>query len=307
MRFICMAFVTIFYSKLLFAQDRETKIDERLIKCVVHITIPASNPNLSSAGTGFLVSINDLKTNNGKVFLVTNKHMIGHWNLVDPFIPFDSITVDFYSKSQSYPIVQKTIRLKSRTGRLNNKTFLHPNSLIDIALIELTDMFRENSNSDISWHIADTIFLTRSNKMQENKISYGEQVFAIGYPADVRIASSNLPIAKSSYIASSTAGNFKVNIPIVSRKGDTLLTSPEGNFYLVDGLIIGGNSGGPVLCTNQLTTNLAEDKKSFIRKWRPSTIIGVVSMGLGNTGISVIYSSENILDLINEVAAKDLR
>src|SRR5690606_1293473 len=61
------------------------RIDEDMLKMVVNIEMPNG-----STGTGFIV-------NQGTdIFLVTNKHMIGDYSLVDPFLLADSIKVFFY-------------------------------------------------------------------------------------------------------------------------------------------------------------------------------------------------------------------
>jgi hypothetical protein len=304
MRLSCLSIIICFCTTV-FCQDMETTIDERLINCVVHLTIPAPDPKYTGFGTGFLVGVRNPDASIKKVYLVTNKHMVGSWSLVDPFIPYDSVIIDLYTDEKSKLTIQKIIKLKTITGRINNNVILHPNHRVDVALIDLTEMNKENSKSGIFWQISDTNFLMRSDEMQEWKISYGEQVFAIGYPANVKITGSNLPIAKSGYIASSTAGNFRVEFPVVSRKKDTIIASPEGNFYLVDGLIIGGNSGGPVLSPNRTSLNFTENKQNIVRTRRATAIIGIVSMVLDGTGIAVIYSSNNILELIDASLGKN--
>jgi S1-C subfamily serine protease len=300
--FVCLS---VLCSSFLFAQDMETKIDERLINSVIHITIPNKNIDSISFGTGFLISVFEKVPITEKVYLVTNKHMVGSWSLVDSFIPYDNILIDLYPKIKSNPIIQKAIKIKNSLGNLSSFIILHPNPLVDLALIDLTNLYKENLNSNIYWQIADSSFLMGSAEMEKLKIGYGEQVFAIGYPSNVMISGSNLPIAKSSYISSSTRGNFKVDLNIFSRKGELKKASPGGNFFLVDGLIIGGNSGGPVICANQTTIGFTKDKLGVTRSQRSSGIIGIVSMFLPGTGIAVIYSSDNILDLIN--ASVDMR
>lgn len=290
----------LFISSFCFAQDFELKINEQIINSVLHITVPNRDPKLTNFGTGFLMISTDTVSESSRVYFVTNKHMLGDYSLVDPFIPYDSIIVDFYSNNPSGGIISETIKIKSFIGQLNKNIILHPNPLVDVAMVDLPDdqrLYQKSSN--INWTVLSKNDLIDTKEMQNYKISYGEQVFAIGYPSNVMIAGSNLPIAKSSYVASSTKGNFKVDFNVVSRTKQVKKVSPGGSFFLVDGLIIGGNSGGPVISGNQTTIGFTEDKSRVTRTRRTSRILGIVSMVLPGTGIAVIYSSDNILELIN--------
>ena len=69
------------------------RVNEGLLQCVV---------NIDGKGTGFLVArILPSDTSKCKIYLVTNKHMIGDWTLVDTLIPNPSLTAYLYSKNKT--------------------------------------------------------------------------------------------------------------------------------------------------------------------------------------------------------------
>ncbi len=123
--------------------DTSGPVDTRLIQTVVQIK------NDSGSGTGFLVSAGE------RIFLVTNKHMLGEWSPVDPFILYDSILVTFYTSDQSQPKTTIRILLKGSNKELP-KVLLHPKQKIDIGIVDITN---ENISNKISNNYIDTSLL----------------------------------------------------------------------------------------------------------------------------------------------------
>ena len=123
------------------SQDTTSIIDEGFLNSVVHIKIPQENV----IGTGFLVSCNTPDKKYIITYLVTNKHMIGEYSLVEPFFGYDSIIVDLYSRVDNTPI-PVTIKLLDH-GQRKATVLLHPDSRIDVALINISDVFINNLSS----------------------------------------------------------------------------------------------------------------------------------------------------------------
>jgi hypothetical protein len=114
------------------------------------------------------------------------------------------------------------------------------------------------------------------------------------------IAETNEPIAKSGYLASSIAGNLKIKVTAINRQKKIINTSFDGSFILVDGLIIHGKSGGPVVNPKEVKFKVVNGQMVYTKEPIPNLIIGIVSQGWENTGLTVVYSADNILDIIDD-------
>jgi S1-C subfamily serine protease len=271
-----------------YPQDYIGRIDENMLRVIVNLETPTN-----STGTGFLVN----KGND--VFLVTNKHMIGQYSLVDPFILFDSIKVHFYPATP-HTTIQQTIMLKDSKGNTAKEVRLHPSNDVDIAVIDVTAVF--NGNKNIARNYLGTGFLIPINDVsRETHLGFGSQIFTIGYPAGIKLATSNYPIAKSGFIASSLSGDMEIMISCQSRSMVQVPYKLVTKFYLVDGLIIGGNSGGPIICPKDFNYKVDEkDQLKSVKYKVANLIIGIVSFGWPSTGLTVIYPCDYILELINK-------
>jgi len=69
----------------------------------------------------------------------------------------------------------------------------------------------------------------------------------MGYPLGITSLKNNYPIAKSGYLASLPGEEFEINAPVVNRKNERVNARIEGKMLAIDRLIVGGNSGGPVV------------------------------------------------------------
>lgn len=70
-------------------------------------------------------------------------------------------------------------------------------------------------------------------------------------------------------------------------------------FFLVDGLIIGGNSGGPIIHPKMRKFRVKDGQFAWTKEEVPNLVFGIVSFGLPGTGITTVYASDHILELIN--------
>lgn len=269
-----------------YPQDYIGRIDENMLRVIVNLETITN-----STGTGFLVN------KEKEVFLITNKHMIGQHSLVDPFVLDDSVSVYFYPEKPNTSI-KKTIPLKDAAGNPAKEVRLHPSNDVDIAAINVTSIF--DSNKDIARNYVGIGFLIPIKDIsRETFLGFGSQVFAIGYPAGFKLATSNYPIAKSSFIASSLSGNLEIKVSLKNRSSVQVSKTLNKKFYLVDGLIIGGNSGGPIISPKDFyyTVNEKHELQSVNYKVA-NLIIGIVSSGWPGTGLTVIYPCDYILELL---------
>lgn len=269
--------------------DYVGRIDENLLRIIVNIETPTG-----STGTGFIINRAE------KIFLVTNKHMIGDWSLVDPFIIHDFINIYFYPENPDSSI-KYTYKLKENSGTIVKAVTLHPENDVDVAVVDISDVYTKNSK--IARNYFSTGFLKKLEEVgTETNLGFGSQIFTIGYPAGFKFATSNYPVAKAGYIASQLHGKLEINASVKNRSGAVVEKKLSRKFFVVDGLIIGGNSGGPIISPKDFyyKVNSNHQLESLMFK-SDNYIIGIVSFGWPGTGLTVIYPCDYILELINKL------
>lgn len=124
------------------AQDSTSRVSEVFLKMVVNIEIPL--PGKVETGTGFIISKN-YSSNESRIFLVTNKHMIGDYNGVDQYSIYDSVRVKFYSSDHNtnIPVI---LHLKDKNGQVLPTVKTHDNPIVDVAVLDITQVFLDHPN-----------------------------------------------------------------------------------------------------------------------------------------------------------------
>jgi hypothetical protein len=284
------------------ASDR---LDPGLLRTVVRIETPPNAKGEIEIGSGFLFST--ATDGSGKTFLITNKHMIGDWNPVDrnigTFHPW--INVFFYRTGDPSGVNFRAskIELLNPTMLLDTTTVhLHPSESVDIVAIDVTVTV---SNKKIE-HIRSTAYsrsyFVRFDKIRDFLTDIGDQVFALGYPLGISSLRDDYPIAKVGYLAAVPGQEVSIPFKMDNRAGKSVRSIIEGKFLIVDGLIVPGNSGGPVLLVGGVRTHQdpVTNQLEFTNKPLENDVIGVVSLGLGG-GLTVVVSSDYVLDLIDSL------
>lgn len=284
MKYILFSFLLQFSSLNIFGQeDTLGPVNKLLLRSTLMIKTD------SGIGSGFLVS-----EGASKIFLVTNKHLVGNYSPVDSLILYKKINITLYTTDLKRPTITKDVVLIDSSGKKSTKLRLHPNHKIDIAIIDVTDIVKNFPDNNLVF--IDTSFIKPLNNLAK-VISYGSHVFTIGYPAGIRSFRTNQPVIKSGYVASSILGDLIVEQSWKSRTGANKNTVSEGKIFLVDGLIIPGNSGGPVVSSREVTWMIVNKQLQHVSE-PDNYILGIVSNIYENTGITVVFSSEHILELI---------
>lgn len=150
------------------------RIDEGILKGIV---------NIDGKGTGFLVGRQlPGDKSKAKIFLVTNKHMIGQWSLVDSLIPSPSIVAYLYTKDKLTPVTPVEINIFDKSKNFLPTVKVHQNPKIDIVVIDITEQVVLTKNLDIK--IFDINYLVPIDSIKNTTFTgIGDQVYAIGYPA----------------------------------------------------------------------------------------------------------------------------
>lgn len=278
------------------ANESVGRIAEGLLKATVKIETPSG-----ALGTGFIVS---KSADGGKryFFLVTNKHLIGDYLLFDGKIEtyYDFIKIYCYKKDGSIQGID--ISLKDKGGQLNRlKVFPYPKPHIDIAIISIADDLEKVQELD-KWSF-DLSYLATNEILKKWNVDIGDQVFALGYPYGIYSKSNYYPIAKSGYIASKIGEELILTIPHKDVNDKVAMRELKGKIVLVDGTLVPGNSGGPVVIPRGRREKTIADtaEVQVTNKSIDNLVIGIQSQSFTSAGISIVFNSEYILELVDMI------
>jgi hypothetical protein len=302
-KIICLISWFVFQVCVAAASD---KLDPALLAAVVRIEIPATGSSSGGVAGGFILLPSD--DANGKKFLVTNKHVVGDWNYADgdiqTFHPW--INVFFYRSNdpsgQPYRATKVSL-LNSSNALDSTRVFLHPKARVDLVLIDVTDKFRDPQE-----HMATNAFgpsyLIPFQRIKVQLTDVADEVIAFGYPLGIRSLKNNYPIAKIGYLASTPGDEVSIPITVPNRAGVPINLTLEGKFLVVDGLIVPGNSGGPVVLVGGSRFRVDPVSHGVQGTTEPvkNYVVGVVSYALGG-GLTAVVSSDYLLELLQSATA----
>jgi hypothetical protein len=234
--------------------------------------------------------------------------MIGDWNPVDrnisTFHPW--INVFFYRVDDPSGVNFRAskIELLKPTMQLDTTTVhLHPSESIDIVAIDVTATVINKKEEHIRSTAFSRSYFVRFDKIRDFLTDIGDQVIALGYPLGIYSLHDDYPIAKIGYLAAVPGQEVSIPYPAQNRAGTIVRSITEGKFLIVDGLIVPGNSGGPVVLVGGVRTHQdpVTNRLEFTTRPLENDVIGVVSSGLGPSGLTVVVSSDYVLDLIDSL------
>lgn len=266
---------------------RITRLTKQKLKKIVRKKSVTIDTLVQSTGTGFFV-VRTMPDKTARVFLATNKHMIGDWSLTDSLILDDNIVVGCYTQNNLFQNI--TIMLKNE-GKVAANVHAYPNQAVDVAVIEVTNFLSNDFLKNFALFAIPIENLASLEKLDLGyKIHTGDQVLITGYPSNISIASQGKPIVKSAIISSPLSPTIDITMSIIDRHNVMKNNLVWGKLILIDGYIVGGNSGGPVFTPIQRTSADSKTSRNFV--------IGIVSSVYNNTGLSLVYASDYIKDLI---------
>jgi len=282
------------------ATESTGRIKEGLLKATVRIETPTG-----TSGTGFIIS-KPSKSDGRYYFLVTNKHLIGDYLLFDGKLDtyYDFIKVYCYKKDGS--IQEIDILLKDEEGQINRrKVYPYPEPHIDIALISIADDLEKVRELD-KWSF-DLSYLATNEILKKWNVDIGDQVLALGYPYNIYSKSNYYPIAKSGYISSKIGEELIITISHTDKNYKKVERELKGKIILLDGTLVQGNSGGPIVVPRgrRERTEANTNEVQFTKESLENLVVGVQSQSFIKAGISIAFSSEYILELIDKIFEGD--
>lgn len=202
----------------------------------VHATVRVEN-EWGKGGTGFLL-IRKMEKKQGKVFLVTNKHVIHP----DP---------ESREKAQFLTIF---LNVREKDGTVAGKSFQvplneddlklwreHPNPHVDVLAVDITSLI--NSHPNLENRGADYSLFATPQILKEENITEGEEVLILGYPLGLFHTRIHSPLVRQGIVATKIGERIQVRIP--SSSGSPQRVEIPG--FLIDASIIPGSSGSPVV------------------------------------------------------------
>jgi hypothetical protein len=304
---LLLVFIEIAHVPDIAAQTGEIPIDPQVLPIVVKIETLSEREKKPITGTGFIVSREiKLGSETKRIsFLVTNKHMVSDWTLADGAVKdFNKyLQVYFYRTdfSPERPTQSLRISLCDENGKPNdNKIQIHSSPSVDVAVVFLQDDLTKATG--ISVPSFDVSFLLPFHRITSNYINIGSQVFVIGYPLGITSLRNNYPLAKFGYIASTPGEEFAIEIKVSDRKGVEQKVKLTGKILVIDGLIMPGNSGGPVVLSSVVKTRINPESKKWEYVTEPSKnlVIGILTGGFGPSGLSYTYACDYVVETIND-------
>jgi trypsin-like peptidase len=303
----CLEFVSLifFAVSMVYASDR---LNPDLLKSVLRIEWPADAQGNVKTGGGFLMTPSE--DTSGKVFLITNKHMIGDYNYADAdiqnYTPW--INVFFYRVGDPTGVTYKATRIDLLNGTTLDTTrvHVHPSQRIDLVAIDVTEKVRD-VNEHINWTAYSPSYLVPFAKISDFATTITDEVIALGYPLGISSLRNAYPIAKIGYLASTPGEEVTIPITTLNRAGVPTKVTLDGKFLVVDGLIVPGNSGGPVVLVGGGRWRLAEIEhtgkyqQQFLNVPIQNLVTGIVSYALGG-GLTAVVSSDYLIDFLKTLA-----
>jgi hypothetical protein len=208
-----------------------------LVKGWIYATVPIDNPQ-GECGTGFLV-LREIDTNQGRVFLVTNKHVICRDSARRSSTPYIKCHFNTKEADGSTGIVSGEIPLSNPDG---SKRFReHPDGDTDVFAVEVTDVIQLNPKIEKRWATYNDFALEQ--KRIELDITVGEDIVTIGYPLGLRQGDSNFPLIRQGVISTKIGTRLKDK----AQDSQGKIRNRNLRAFLIDGATVPGSSGSPVV------------------------------------------------------------
>jgi S1-C subfamily serine protease len=202
----------------------------------VHATVRVEN-EWEKGGTGFLV-IRKMERKQGKVFLVTNKHVIHQ----DP------------ESREKARYLTLFLNVREKDGTVAGKSFQaplneddqklwreHPDSHVDVLAVDITSLI--NSHPNLENRGADYSLFATPQILKEEEITEGEEVLILGFPLGLFHTRVHSPLVRQGIVA--TKIGEKIQVRFRSSSGSPQRVEIPG--FLIDASIIPGSSGSPVV------------------------------------------------------------
>jgi hypothetical protein len=253
-------------------------------------------PGVTSNSTGFLMC-KEVEPGKGHVFLITNAHAI------PPEGPIRSISLRVLIKLGDHTSVKVVeVPLNGIDGKYLPTVKHHPNKDFDVVAVNITDsVVKENIQGD--WIPYD--LLVTKEKLKEEDITVGDEIFLLGYPDAIYDPRNIHPILRQGVIASVPTEDYAFNE--IMKKRYSLPDKIDG--FLIDAGVFPGSSGSLVILKQQSTTIGPQGETVVSGAKKIPYVLGIISgsipivdIELGSIqrmGLGIVYSYDAIRQTID--------
>jgi hypothetical protein len=202
----------------------------------VHATVRVEN-EWGKGGTGFLV-IRKMEKKQGKVFLVTNKHVIHPES--ESREKADHLTLFLNVREKDGTVAGKSFQVPLNED--DHKLWReHPNPHVDVLVVDMTSLINRYPNLENRG--ADYSLFATPQILKEEEITEGEEVLILGYPLGLFHTRVHSPLVRQGIVA--TKIGERIQVRFRSSSGGPQRVEIPG--FLIDASIIPGSSGSPVV------------------------------------------------------------
>jgi hypothetical protein len=270
-------------------------MNEAFLNSTVLVSFSAS-PGKTSAGTGFMM-MKETEPGKGHVFLVTNAHAI------PPEGSMGNISIRVMTKSgETVAVKFLDIPVLGADGKYLHNVKRHPKKDFDVVAINITEsVIKENIQA--VWIPYD--LLATKDKLKAEKITVGDEIFLLGYPAAIFDPRNVHPILREGVIASVPTEDYAFNDALKEECG--LPDRIDG--FLIDANVFPGSSGSLVILKQQPTTIGPHGETVVSGAKKIPYVLGIVSgsipivdIALGSAqrmGLGIVYSYDAIRETLD--------
>lgn len=190
-----------------------------------------------STGTGFLVGRPADEPDQWRIFLVTNKHVLGK----EPALRAAMKQVRLHINVEEAGVLSAKAVDYPLSGPEGSWVREHPSTEVDVLAIAAVPLFN-GIKGLANKFVPEEMFATAA-KRSELEITAGEEIVTVGYPSGIRQGRTNFPLIRQGIIAS----RLGEEIHEEQRSTDGTRTTRITRGFLIDGATIPGSSGSPVV------------------------------------------------------------
>jgi len=271
-------------------------LNEAFLRSAVLVTFESA-PGRESFGTGFFL-FRPISGDQGHVFLVTNKHVL------PPEGSARSIKIRVTVGAGSGVAVRLVeIPVVGKDGKYLPSVRLHTTPGFDVAAVNVTESIVKQGIQG-AWLPLD--LLSTPQRLKDENITVGDEIFLLGYPNAIVDARNVSPILRTGVIATVPTEGYAFNDML--RKQFGLPDRIDG--FLVDANVFPGSSGSVVILKQQPTTIGPDGGTVVSAAKKIPYVLGIVSgsipindTALGTVqrmGLGVVYSAEAIRAVVEQ-------
>ncbi len=220
------------------------------------------------------------------MYLITNKHAI------PPAGRQADIHVRVTKRFTTPEITDLVVPVVGADGHYLPTVRVNPE--FDVVAIKITQNLKDNS---VDCCFVDTNLFATKEVVSREKLTLGDEIFLLGYPAGIYEENNTSPILRQGVIATDPTMEFSVNQNL--RREFQLPSTIPG--FLIDANVFPGSSGSIVILRPRLFTQPAEGVVE-VRGKTPFYILGVVFGSLPITDSAIRTKQRMGLGIVLEDA-----